>query len=67
MDDRTWYLSLAILGAAVLAIMLDAGLPAFDVPPGFYPFLGIFAGVGLGRGIARTLRQQREDKTDEPA
>lgn len=65
MDDRTWYLGVGILGAAVLAQLLDAALTSFNVDPTFYPFLGVFAGAVFGIGVTTRRRRNGKHDTDE--
>ena len=65
MDDKTWYLGLATLGAAVLGMLLDASLSGFNLDPGYYPFLGIFAGGFFGIAAAAKLRRDRNNKDEE--
>lgn len=43
-DDRTWYLAVGALAVALLGLVLDAVLPAFDISPGFWAFLSAMLG-----------------------
>lgn len=36
MDDRSWYLAVAVLAISTFVVMLDAFLPEFDVSAGFW-------------------------------
>lgn len=61
MDDRTWYLAVGTLGAAVFVVMLDAVLASFETPAGFFPVLGAMLGF-LG---ARSALKSRNKGADE--
>lgn len=60
MDDRTWFLAVGSLIAAVVAIMLDAALTNFNVPPGLWAFLSGMLGFLGARSAFR-----RKDDDDE--
>jgi hypothetical protein len=50
-DDRTWKLAVGTLAAAVGAVLLDAALPGFEIPPGFFPVLAATMAFLGGRSI----------------
>lgn len=51
MDDRTWYLAIGTLIAAVAVLIIDAALPGFVVPSGFWAVLSAILGFLTARGI----------------
>jgi hypothetical protein len=54
LDDRTWYLAIGSLSAAVVAILLDAALANFNVPSGMWAFLsGMLGFLGARSAFKR--------------
>lgn len=60
MDDRTWYLAIGTLGTAAVSVVLDAALPNFDVPGGFWAVLSAVLGF-LGARAAIRDRKNGDD------
>jgi hypothetical protein len=67
-DDRTWYLAVGTLGAAVFVSVLDAVAgTSFDTPSGFYPFLGAVLGFLGGVMAFRIERRNGNGAPDDPS
>jgi hypothetical protein len=61
-DDRTWRLSLYMLGASVLVVFIDAAMTEFAVPPGFWVAMGSIAGLAGARSVFRDKGDDGPDR-----
>lgn len=62
MDDRTWYLALGTLAAAVFIVMLDAALVDFETPAGLFTVLGAMLGFLGARSAIKARRGEDDDR-----
>lgn len=59
MDDRTWYLAVGTLIAAVVVVLIDAAAVSFDVPSGFWTVLAAVLGF---LGARSALKSRNGDQ-----